>query len=272
MKQDVFEWDDATQKIVEKAVENRELDNATENLKNQAEESLDKNFHQFNFDEILRDRDTVVKSIQQVLSPRLNSFEKREKQISEREEESGFQANYKDNAVDTDDYDRLKSNYELLKEIHSQTTIWAFVAHANSSDVAKALDIRQMQADQNEAMKMVNENYDKFISAADKIGRQVKEGQKQALKEVMTENEEEIERLKEEKEELERKLEEERDKGTKVGDPEPLSSKQAELADLVEDNPEKDKEWYAEQLGNEPRFVSKMETEIQRKGYDFSVD
>jgi len=270
MKQDVFEWDDATQTIVEKAVENRELDNATENLKDQAEDSLDKNFHQFNFDEILRDRDTVVKSIQQVLSPRLNSFEKREKQIRDRKEESDFQANYKDNAVDTDDYDLLEANYELLKEIHSQTTIWAFVAHANSSDVAKALDIRQMQADQNEAMKMVNQNYDKFITAADKIGRQVKEGQKQALKEVLTEREEKIEAKDKRIEELERKIEEKK-KSDVEDEPEPLTTRQRELVDLVNDNPEKGQDYFAEEMNLENRNISKLESDIQRKGYDFEI-
>jgi len=269
---DVFEWSDATQKIVEKAVRERDLGNAAENMKNQAESSLNQNFNQFDFENVLSERDTVVKSIQQNLSPKLDAFEKREELLDERIEDNDFQRNLEDNAVDRSDWNDLMESYNLLKEIHSLTTIWAFVAHANSQDVAKAVNIQQMQADQNEAMKLVNENYDKFISAADKIGRQVKQGQKEALKEVLDERDDKIESLESEKKELERELEELQDKGVDLDDPKPLAEREAELADLVQDNPDEGVEFFMDEMDLPKKTVRKLESQIQNKGYKFSID
>lgn len=285
MKQDVFEWDDATQKIVEKAVESRELDNATENLKNQADDSLDKNFNQFNFEEVLRERDTVIKSVQQVLGPKLDSFEKwhskivgRNGGLEESEMESDFLENKRDNAVDWSDYEQLWENYERLRSIHSLTTIWAFVAHANSSDVGKAVDIRQMQADQNKAMEMVNKHYDKFIDAADRIGRQVKDGQREALKEAMEEvmdkpeeRLEELERKVERKddriEELEEKLE---DKESRLIDPssvEALSDQQQEIYQYLQNNPDASEEEISEECDVAPNQVPLQLQRIEKRGW-----
>lgn len=269
---DVFEVDDATYSIVKKAVETRDLDRATENLKDQAEDTLDQNFNQFDFDNVMRERDTVVKSIQQTLSPKLNALEDRHDALEERMQSDGFKRNLEDDAVDRDDWQNLLDAYQLLRQIHSLTTIWAFTAHANSQDVAKAVNIEQMQADQQEAMRLVNEHFDKFESAADSIGRQVKQGQKEAVKEVLSERESRIDELESENEELRNKLEEEKERSTEVDDPEPLTSKQRELADLVKDNPKMDKEWYADKMDTEPRFISKLETEIQKKGFSFSVE
>lgn len=269
---DVFEVDDATYEIVKKAVETRDLDRATQNLKDQADDTLDQNFNQFDFDNVMRERDTVVKSIQQTLSPKLNALEDRHDSLQDRMSDDGFQRNLEDDAVDRDDWQNLMEAYELLRQIHSLTTVWAFTAHANSQDVAKAVDIEQMQADQNEAMRMVNEHFDKFESAADTIGRQVKQGQKEAVKEVLQERESRIDELEQKNKELERKLEEEKDRGVDIDKPKPLSSKQGELADLVKDNPEKDVEWLSKELGTPVNKVRQLESQIQDKGYSFSID
>ena len=283
MKQDVFEYNDATHEIVKKAVENRELDNATESLKNDAEESLDSDFHQFNFDKVLRERDTVVKSIQQVLSPKLDAFEKWNDKIEDRngglEEssmDSDFVANKQDNAVDWSDYQKLWENYERLRDIHSLTTIWAFVAHANSNDVAKAVDIRQMQADQNKAMELVNENFDGIENMLDSMAKEMRDGvmrgMEDALESVFSDKDDEIKDLKKKNEELREKLEEAENQGADIDDPKPLSPKQGELADLVQDNPEKDEEWLSEQLDTPVSKVRQLESQIQGKGYKFSID
>jgi len=269
---DVFEVDDATYEIVKKAVETRDLDRATQNLKDQADDTLNQNFNQFDFDNVMRERDTVVKSIQQTLSPKLSSLEDRHENLMDRLSDNDFQENLDDNAVDVDDWNNLMESYQLLRQIHSLTTVWAFTAHANSQDVAKAVDIQQMQADQNEAMKMVNKHFEKFESAADTIGRQVKQGQKEAVKEVLQEREDKIDDLERENKELKRKVEELENQGADIDDPNPLSPKQGELADLVKSNPKKDVEWLADQLGTPVNKVRQLESQIQDKGYSFSID
>jgi len=271
MSIDVFEWDDATESIVKKAVENRDLDNATDNLKTQADETLNNNFNQFNFEQVMRDRDTVIKSIQQTLSPRLKSFENNHDQIMNRVDNDGFQVNYEDNAVDRDDWDMLMSNYRDLREISSQLAIWAYVAHANSRDVGKAVDISQMQADQNKAMQLLNENYDKFISAADKIGRQVRDGMKEGVSEALDERESRIEELERENERLQSELDDRPD-GVELDDPEPLAKRESELADLVSSNPSKDIEFFMEEMDLPKKTIRKLESQIQNKGFNFSID
>jgi len=269
---DVFEVDDATYSIVKKAVETRDLDRATENLKDQAEDTLDQNFNQFDFDNVMRERDTVVKSIQQTLSPKLNALEDRHDALEARMQSDGFQRNLEDDAVDRDDWQNLLDAYQLLRQIHSLTTIWAFTAHANSQDVAKAVNIEQMQADQQEAMRLVNEHFDKFESAADSIGRQIKKGQKEAVKEVLSERESRVDELESENEELREKLDEMEDLGTDLDKPKPLAERESELADLARENPDKDLEWIMDEMDLPKKTVRKLESQIQSKGYSFKID
>jgi hypothetical protein len=269
---DFFEWDDATQKIVQKAVKERDLDNSSQNLVDNAESSINKNFNQFNFDSVLRERDTVVKSIQQNLGPRLDTLEQKHQRIVDRMDSDEFQADRQDNAIDWSDFKDLKDAYDLLREVHSQTTIWAFVAHANSQDIAEAVEIHQMQADQNEAMRMVNEHYDKFEGVADRIGRQIKDGFQDALEEFQQVNQEEFEEKQEELKDVKAELKDLKENTVTVDEVEPLTSRQKDLVDLVHNNPEKGMDWYANQMSIENRIVSKLESDIQKKGYRFSVD
>lgn len=279
MKTDIFEWDDATEEIVRKAVESRELDNAVEKLKNEAEGSLDSDFHQFNFEQVLRERDTVVKSIQQLLSPKLDSLEEWHDKIESREDETEFQRNRDDNAVDWEDYQNLKGNYERLRNIHSLTTIWAFVAHANSNDVAKAVDIHQMQANQNKAMEMVNENFDGIENLLDSMSKEMRDGimrgMSDALEEVLDKPEERLEKLESKVEEKNRRIEELEDRQSDLLDPEsvePLSDSQRELYDYVLGNPGASHDEIAENTDTAANQVPLQLDRIKGKGWQVPKD
>lgn len=274
MRSDLFEWDDATQSIVEKAVESRELDRSAESLKDQADNSLDVNFNQYNWKEVLQKRENVVKSVQQNLGPHIDAFNERDEEIGDIVGSDRFERNKSNNAHDRETVEALLENYRLLKRIHSLTVIWAYLAHANSSDVAEAVEIRQMQAEQNKAMEMVSENYDKFVEAADKIGRQVKQGQKEALKEVLSEREDRIDELESELSEKEDRIDELESASDEVegsvvdvNSLETLSKNQQAIYDFVLENPGASDEEISEETDTAINQVPLQLDRIENRGW-----
>jgi DNA repair exonuclease SbcCD ATPase subunit len=122
----------------------------------------------------------------------------------------------------------------------------------------------------------VNENFDGIENMLDSMAKEMRDGvmrgMEDALETVFSEKAERIDELEEKNKELKDRLEEAKNQGAEIGDPEPLSSKQAELADLVEDNPEKDVEWLSEKLETPVNKVRQLESQIRDKGYSFSID
>lgn len=271
MKEEVFEWNEDTQNIMKEAIENRELDSATEKLKEKVDDELNVDFNQYNFDQIIQDRSNLIRSIQTTLSPQLETLEQRHESLEELKESDDFKSDKRDDIISSEHWDFLVKNYEMLRTIHSLTALMFYPAYANSQDIVEAIDIQQRQADQRKALEMINDHYDKFIDAADTIGRQQKKGMKEGMKEAFEELDHKVEEKNERIKKLKSEVEELQKKAVGPGEVEPLTEKQRELVNLVNDNPQKDKDWIAQEFNMPKTKVGQMESQIKQKGYQFDI-
>jgi len=263
----VFEIDDATEKIIDKAVRDRDLDRSTEATHDRAKETMKGDFNQYNYETKIGQRNEVVNSIQMNLGPLLDTIQKWDGEIEDRENSDEFQRDKQDNAIDVDDYEMLKDQLKRLRKAHSKTAIWAYLAHANSQDIAKAIDVQQMQANQNKAMEMVNKNFEGLENMLQGMGRELGDAVERGMKNAVEDTREELERKTDRIDELEREIEELESEEFELP-----SAKQLELMKLVRENPDWDKDDLADNSPWPKNKIGQMESRIRDKGFPFSIE
>lgn len=174
----------ASQTLIEKALEDEDLDRATERLKREAEDAVEGEFNEYKFDEVLRDREAVISSIQQSIGPALEEAKEKWSDAKEREDEDEFQQDRSDRSISPEDYDRLKQLVILYRRLFSQAVIMWYVDNQTVDKVESAIELQERRKYESKLAEQMNN----WIEKSEGIGEEIAQGITQYTAQVRLED------------------------------------------------------------------------------------
>lgn len=300
-------FDDSGKDVTEKILENQDLDKAAEDMKSRAEAELDDDVNKYNLQDVLQKRRSHASQVEDAASTKLHMALDTYEDIEEVRNSQQFQRNMKRNAVGSDTVEALLEDLRHYRQAVSRLGILLKIYKDQDEIISDAIDIQQMRHDESKLMsltkdyvkesqrqfqKMSNEVIDEVTGSIENLENNqvdVSENLKETAEalESATEN---LNQSQESNEEVAGRAQrninttgsqgstdrptEQRGSGgeglagVEKGDRKDLTQQQEDLYDLVKEYPDRELQWYADELGKQKHIIKGQITKIENKGFD----
>lgn len=292
MNDEFIPEDDVTEKILTE----EDISRAVQRSKDKVEQELGQKITDHNFEERLSSRksqlgemnDTVEMLFDKLRSSEgdglLDSLEEFWSLKKGEPVDTDFRTNYQRDTIDGDDWDLAMKVIQRDRQLISRLVLMIQVLEDTASLLDDAYDDMQRHEIREQALTREQKFVEKVGDEQMRQLERVADNFEERLETVFDRQDKGFELLRDVAEnlsEVSNTLKEvrERDGSSSMNtqeeeedkEPEELSDMQQKLYDMVEENPDKEAEWFAEELGYDSRVIKQWASKIRNKGYDFEI-